>query len=113
MKEVVKLMKNLRVPAGRKVRLKKYDPTWTGPVKDAAKGKAMLQEGVKRLAKEQAMLYAQDTYAVLAIFQAMDAAGKDGVIRHVMSGINPQGCQVYPSRGRRPRNATTTISGVR
>ena len=65
MKEVVKLMKNLRVPAGRKVRLKKYDPTWTGPVKDAAKGKAMLQEGVKRLAKEQALLYAQDTYAVL------------------------------------------------
>jgi PPK2 family polyphosphate:nucleotide phosphotransferase len=99
MKEVVKLMKNLRVPAGRKVRLKKYDPTWTGPVKDAAKGKAMLQEGVKRLAKEQALLYAQDTYAVLAIFQAMDAAGKDGVIRHVMSGINPQGCQVYSFKG--------------
>jgi PPK2 family polyphosphate:nucleotide phosphotransferase len=55
----------------------------------------MLQDGVKQLVKYQDKLYAQDTYALLIIFQAMDAAGKDGTIRHVMSGINPQGCQVF------------------
>ena len=95
MKEVRKLMKRLSVPPGRKVRLKKYDPDWTGSVKDASKAKAMLMDGVKRLSKQQAMLYAQDTYSVLVIFQAMDAAGKDGAIRHVLSGVNPQGCQVF------------------
>jgi PPK2 family polyphosphate:nucleotide phosphotransferase len=95
MKEVRKLMKRLAVPPDRKVRLKKYDPGWTGPLKDAGRAKAMLLEGVKRLAKQQALLYAQDTYAVLVMFQAMDAAGKDGAIRHVLSGVNPQGCQVY------------------
>jgi PPK2 family polyphosphate:nucleotide phosphotransferase len=88
-------MKQLAVPAGRKVRLKKYDPAWTGSVKDEATGKALLLEGVRRLAKQQALLYAQDTYSVLVIFQAMDAAGKDGAIRHVLSGVNPQGCQVF------------------
>ena len=64
-------------------------------MKDEEKAKEMLAEGVKRLAKQQALLYAQDTYSVLVIFQAMDAAGKDGAIRHVLSGVNPQGCQVY------------------
>ena len=74
----------------------------------------MLQEGVKRLAKQQALLYAQDTYSVLVIFQAMDAAGKDGAIRHVLSGVNPQGCQVYSaSRRRRPKSGTTPICGAR
>ena len=95
MKSVRKLMKQLTVPPGHRVRLKKYDPAWTGLVKDEARAKTMLEEDVKRLSKQQAMLYAQDTYAVLVIFQAMDAAGKDGAIRHVMSGINPQGCQVF------------------
>ena len=95
MKSMRKLMKQLAVPAGRKVRLKKYDPAWTGSVKDEATGKALLLEGVRRLAKQQALLYAQDTYSVLVIFQAMDAAGKDGAIRHVLSGVNPQGCQVF------------------
>ncbi len=95
MKEIQKLMHRLAVPPGRKVRLKKYDPDWTGSLNDASKAKLMLQEGVKRLAKQQALLYAQDTYSVLVIFQAMDAAGKDGAIRHVLSGVNPQGCQVY------------------
>ena len=95
MKDVRKVMKHVTVPPGRKVRLEKYDPTWTGSLKDEATGKAMLQDGVKRLAKQQALLYAQDTYSVLVIFQAMDAAGKDGAIRHVLSGVNPQGCQVF------------------
>ena len=95
MKEIRKLMQRLSVPPGRKVRLKKYDPDWTGSVKDATKAKTMLLDGVKRLSKQQALLYAQDTYSVLVIFQAMDAAGKDGAIRHVLSGVNPQGCQVF------------------
>ena len=95
MKSVRKLMKQLTVPPGRKVRLKKYDPGWTGSLKDEDKARTLLQDDVKRLSKQQAMLYAQDTYAVLVIFQAMDAAGKDGAIRHVMSGVNPQGCQVF------------------
>ncbi len=55
----------------------------------------MLADGVRQLAKQQDRLYAQDTYSLLMVFQAMDAAGKDGTIRHVMSGINPQGCQVF------------------
>src|SRR5688572_30240516 len=95
MKDVRKVLTHVTVPPGRKVRLEKYDPTWTSSLKDEATGKAMLQDGVKRLAKQQALLYAQDTYSVLVIFQAMDAAGKDGAIRHVLSGVNPQGCQVY------------------
>ena len=71
MKEIRKLMQRFSVPPGRKVRLKKYDPDWTGSVKDATKAKTMLLDGVKRLSKQQALLYAQDTYSVLVIFQAM------------------------------------------
>ena len=95
MKELRNLVKKLAVPSGRRVRLRKYDPTWTGSLKDEDKGRTMLQQGVKRLSKQQALLYAQDTYSVLVVFQAMDAAGKDGAIRHVLSGVNPQGCQVF------------------
>jgi polyphosphate kinase 2 (PPK2 family) len=60
-----------------------------------ARAKALLQEGVVRMAALQARLYAQDRWGLLLIFQAMDAAGKDGAIEHVMSGVNPQGCQVH------------------
>jgi PPK2 family polyphosphate:nucleotide phosphotransferase len=95
MKELRDLVKKLAVPPGRRVRLRKYDPTWTGSLKDEDKGRTLLQQGVKRLSKQQALLYAQDTYSVLVVFQAMDAAGKDGAIRHVLSGVNPQGCQVF------------------
>jgi len=88
-------MKRLEIAPGRKVRLKQHDPRWTGHLKEAAEGKALLIDGVRRLSKQQELLYAQDTYSVLVIFQAMDAAGKDGAIRHVLSGVNPQGCQVF------------------
>src|SRR5262245_370498 len=94
MKDIRKLMKRLRVPPGKRIRLKQYDPAWTGSM-DQARAKTLLATGVARLAKQQALLYAQDTYSVLLIFQAMDAAGKDGAIKHVLSGVNPQGCQVY------------------
>jgi PPK2 family polyphosphate:nucleotide phosphotransferase len=92
-----------RVTPGKKVRLKDYDPGWKQTKdlkklgKDAIKERAgeLLEENLRELASAQELLYANDTYSVLAIFQAMDAAGKDGTIKHVMSGVNPQGCQVY------------------
>jgi PPK2 family polyphosphate:nucleotide phosphotransferase len=71
-----------------------FDPGFTGDFKKK-EAKALLQQGIEELAKYQDVLYAQNTYALLLIFQAMDAAGKDSTIKHVMSGINPQGCQVY------------------
>lgn len=89
------LIARLTAHPGKRVKLKHHDPEWTGAWRDESKAKAALARGIQDLAKLQAMLYAQDTYSVLLIFQAMDAAGKDGTIRHVMSGINPQGCEVY------------------
>ena len=94
-KEIRKLIDRVIAKPGKKISLKDYDADWTGSIKDKKKAEVMLQDGVKQLAKYQDKLYAQDKHALLIIFQAMDAAGKDGTIRHVMSGINPQGCQVY------------------
>jgi PPK2 family polyphosphate:nucleotide phosphotransferase len=90
-----KITKRLLARPGKKIRLKDYDPAWTGSIRDEAHAKVLLAEGVKRLSRQQNVLYARDTHSVLLIFQAMDAAGKDGTIRHVMSGVNPQGCQVF------------------
>lgn len=83
------------VPPGKKIKLKDYDPSYTGKYRDKHQAVEKLQADIERLAKYQDVLYAQDTHALLIIFQAMDAAGKDGTIRHVMTGINPQGCQVF------------------
>jgi PPK2 family polyphosphate:nucleotide phosphotransferase len=83
------------VPPGRKIRLKDYDPGYTANYETKEEALVKLQEDVRRLADYQDVLYAQNTRALLIIFQAMDAAGKDGVIKHVMSGVNPQGCQVF------------------
>jgi PPK2 family polyphosphate:nucleotide phosphotransferase len=85
-----------RVTKGGSFRLAKIDPADTGGYGDAAKPRAkeMLQSGIQALVELQDRLYAQDRWALLLIFQAMDAAGKDGAIKHVMSGVNPQGCQV-------------------
>lgn len=92
-----KLAKPFRVIDGGGFRLKDVDPGDTLGFKSEAKpwAKEELQIGVTALAELQDMLYAQDRWAVLLIFQAMDAAGKDGTIKHVMSGVNPQGCQVF------------------
>ncbi len=86
-----------RVTKGEKFRLKQTDPGDTGDLTDSdkARAKEMLAQGIEALAQLQDKLYAQDQWGVLLIFQAMDAAGKDGAIKHVMSGVNPQGCQVY------------------
>lgn len=90
---------------GAKIKLKDFDPRYITEFeyKDISLSKGELKErsdeilklGVRRLAEYQDKLYAQNTYALLCLFQAMDAAGKDGTIKHVMSGINPQGCQVF------------------
>ena len=89
--------KPFRVADGKKFRLKDHDPgetlDFTG--KDKPRAKEALAAGVQALSELQDKLYAQDQWAVLLVFQAMDAAGKDGVIKHVMSGVNPQGCEVH------------------
>ena len=89
--------KPFRVTDGSNFRLKNIDPgeTLGFGSEDKQHAKEALAMGVEALAELQDMLYAQDRWAVLLIFQAMDAAGKDGTIKHVMSGVNPQGCQVY------------------
>jgi PPK2 family polyphosphate:nucleotide phosphotransferase len=87
--------KDFRVPEGEGVNLKKW-PTKVDPVyKSKEQYQELLREHVVQLSLQQELLYASNRYAVLLIFQAMDAAGKDGAIKHVMSGINPQGCQVF------------------
>ncbi|HSF14815.1 MAG TPA: polyphosphate kinase 2 family protein [Vicinamibacteria bacterium] len=85
-----------RVTDGDKFRLKDVDPDDAGGLdaEDKPRAKEALQTGIDALAELQDMLYAQDRWALLLVFQAMDAAGKDGAIKHVMSGVNPQGCQV-------------------
>ena len=90
-----KLAKTYRVESGKKFRLKDFDPADTGHWRSKESATEALQEGIARTADLQVKLYAQDSWALLLIFQAMDAAGKDGIIKHVMSGVNPQGCQVY------------------
>jgi PPK2 family polyphosphate:nucleotide phosphotransferase len=86
-----------RVTKGKKFRLKDIEPQDTQNLKneDKPRAKEVLQEGVQALAELQEVLYASGKWAVLLIFQAMDSAGKDGAIKHVMSGVNPQGCEVY------------------
>jgi PPK2 family polyphosphate:nucleotide phosphotransferase len=86
---------DFRVPEGKKLHLRKWPTKVRRVYKSKAHYQEMLREHVGRLDALQQLLYASNQYAVLLIFQAMDAAGKDGVIRHVMSGVDPQGCQVF------------------
>jgi PPK2 family polyphosphate:nucleotide phosphotransferase len=97
------LEREFRVKPGRRLRLKDHDPGWSGnaalqalegdALKERAKG--FIEKNLARLEEAQERLYANDIYSVLIVLQAMDAAGKDGMIKHVMSGLNPQGCQVF------------------
>ncbi len=91
-----KFVRPYRINDGKDFRLKDFDPGDTGDFDkdDKDRIKASLEEGIELLRELQEKLYADDKWAVLLIFQAMDAAGKDGAIKHVFSGINPQGCQV-------------------
>jgi PPK2 family polyphosphate:nucleotide phosphotransferase len=96
-----RLSRPYRITNGKKFRLKDIDPEDTGDLKaqDKPRAKEALQIGVQALQELQDVLYAQDRWSLLLIFQAMDAAGKDGAIKHVMSGVNPQGCQVSSFKG--------------
>ena len=102
-KQTSKLLDRYRVTTGKGFRLGNCDPCNTAGL-DLEKDHAadLLQKGVDRLAVLQDMLYAQDRWSVLCIFQAMDAAGKDGAIKHVFSGVNPQGCQVHSFKAPTP-----------
>jgi PPK2 family polyphosphate:nucleotide phosphotransferase len=97
LKKAHQLSAPYRVEDGKKFKLKRFDPADTGGLssEDKPRAKDALADGIQALAELQDRLYAQDRWSVLLIFQAMDAAGKDGAIKHVMSGANPQGCQVY------------------
>lgn len=90
-----KISKPYRIDSGKNFRLKDFDPATTGHFGSKEHAEELLAQGIAEMADQQDKLYAQDRWAVLLIFQAMDAAGKDGVIKHVMSGVNPQGVQVY------------------
>ena len=93
--KTAKLAKSYRIDNGKHFRLKDFDPADTGHLHSVEQAKQHLQEDIARMADLQDKLYAQDRWSVLLIFQAMDAAGKDGTIKHVMSGVNPEGVQVY------------------
>ena len=100
---IQKYIDPFRITKGKGFRLKNFDPGDTcGLQLDKGEAAELLARGTEWLADEQDMLYAQDCWSLLLVFQAMDAAGKDGTIKHVMSGVNPQGCQVFsfkqPSR---------------
>jgi PPK2 family polyphosphate:nucleotide phosphotransferase len=98
-KAIRKRIELCRVAPGQKVKLKDYDAQWGGAdLPDRCTKKeleSLLTQDVSRLAKAQDLLYADSSWALLVVIQAMDAAGKDSTIKHVMSGVNPQGCQVY------------------
>src|SRR5436190_11302808 len=87
--------KKFRVKEGEKVRLKDWKTRIKDFYDDKDEYQSMLEKHIDQLREMQGLLYAHDKYSLLLVFQALDAAGKDGAIRHVMSGVNPQGCQVY------------------
>jgi PPK2 family polyphosphate:nucleotide phosphotransferase len=94
-KECARLAEPYRISKGDKFRLKDFDPGDTGPVKSKEHSQKIIDDRAGLLSNLQEKLYAQDRWALLLILQAMDAAGKDGVVKHVMSGVNPQGCDVH------------------
>jgi PPK2 family polyphosphate:nucleotide phosphotransferase len=96
LKQLEELIKPYRITDGKNFRMKDMDPGDTADLDASHKDQAkeLLQEGIELLSELQDKLYAQDRWALLIVFQAMDAAGKDSTIKHVMSGVNPQGCQV-------------------
>jgi PPK2 family polyphosphate:nucleotide phosphotransferase len=102
LKEASRIIEPYCITQGEKFRLKDHHPADTNGVKDKHAAQGLLEDGVACLSHLQEMLYAQDRWALLLIFQAMDAAGKDGAIKHVMSGINPQGCDVHSFKSPSP-----------
>ena len=97
-----KLAEPYRIAEGERFRLKDFDPADTGKLHSKDAATEMLDDGVKLLSRMQEKLYAQDRWSLLIVMQAMDAAGKDGAIKHVMSGVNPQGCDVHSFKAPSP-----------
>jgi PPK2 family polyphosphate:nucleotide phosphotransferase len=97
-----KFSKPYRIDQAKNFRLKDFDPASTAHFGSREHAKELLEKSIAEMAELQDKLYAQDRWGVLLIFQAMDAAGKDGAIKHVMSGVNPQGCQVYSFKAPSP-----------
>ncbi|MBP7275720.1 MAG: polyphosphate kinase 2 family protein [Kiritimatiellae bacterium] len=95
MRALKKLVADCRVTSGREFKLKDHRPDRTGSMDDKDAAAEWMSRGLQELREQQDRLYADDRWSLLLIFQAMDAAGKDGTIKHVMSGVNPQGCQVF------------------
>lgn len=98
--DLPKILERFRVPPDKRVRLADFDPGWAGDPDTAEEkrrdlAEELLSKDVSRLSKAQEILYASDSWSILIVLQAMDAAGKDSLIKHVMSGVNPSGCQVY------------------
>jgi len=102
LKEGSRIIEPYGITQGEKFRLADFDPADTGGLKDKRAAQGLLEDGVACLSHLQEKLYAQDRWALLLIFQAMDAAGKDGAIKHVMSGVNPQGCEVHSFKSPSP-----------
>ncbi|GAC1642356.1 MAG: polyphosphate kinase 2 family protein [Candidatus Acidiferrum sp.] len=101
-KTAAKLADPYRITDGDKFRVKDFNPADTGKLKSKDNATELLDQGVELLSRMQEKLYAQDRWALLVVIQAMDAAGKDGAIKHVMSGINPQGCDVHSFKAPSP-----------
>src|SRR5881296_138104 len=95
LKEASRIVEPYCITKGEEFRLKDHDPADTNGLKGKHQAQGLLEDGTSLLSHMQEKLYAQDRWALLVIFQAMDAAGKDGAIKHVMSGVNPQGVQVF------------------
>jgi PPK2 family polyphosphate:nucleotide phosphotransferase len=102
LKEASRIIEPYGIPKGDKFRLKDHDPGDTNGLKHKHAAEGLLEDSIACLSHFQEMLYAQDRWALLLIFQAMDAAGKDGAIKHVMSGVNPQGCDVHSFKSPSP-----------
>ena len=95
MTKLNKLANAYRIDSGKHFRLKDHDPSETGSIRDKVDGESALQKSLVQLSDLQDKFYAQDRWAILLILQGMDASGKDGTVKHVMDGVNPEGCQVY------------------
>ena len=112
-KRIAELIEPLRVTPGRRVTLAKhFDPGYKAGFLDKEEGTELLAHGVELLSEYQERLAAQDTHGVVVVLQALDAAGKDGTIRHVMSGVNPQGVSVHSYKAPSPWSSTTTTCGA-
>ena len=112
-KRIAEFIEPLRVEPGRRVTLAKhFDPAYKAGFLDKEEGEELLVRGVELLTEYQERLAAQDTHGVVVVLQALDAAGKDGTIRHVMSGVNPQGVSVHSFKVPSSLSSITTICGA-